>query len=609
MPEETPKSCTYPDCRQPVHTPHDQEHCIFHAPKEKKGEADGKFEELILRKIRGGDYNFKGYVFHIAVNFRGQSFGDNTSFEGARFEGKQRKRDDDGRMYDLCVDFRKATFHGRVSFKGAKFSGGSVLFRNSNFAPGRPDFTGAVFSSPETDFRSAQFQDGACFRETRFASRVTLLEDVIFGGSDVVFTKATFCGRVSFYRTEFSSRVNFARSVFRGELVRFARTRFAGDRTDFSRAIFARGNVTFVQTDFSTYVTFMGNEIRANARLGFIDVVFGNQAVFQFSSPTLAPTSSATACIVFRRVRFNPFAALFEGFHFTYGESREEVLHVPAVIFRYCQLQDAYFAGNYMSVFSFYKSSFDAARFISTRWKKISDRVLGKRYWRKNIIFEEELFSYLQENVASEVERVRLSRVYEIGDLTDYEEVGSLYRRMKTALDRTKDYQEAGWFYFNEFEMKRLALQEQLKKRRWVRRLFSRLSLYNLYKALAGYGEKPLWSFFWLWILTALFAGLHLLSGLHAPVGKYINYDISFSLQGAKNHISPGFLCELLKHYGQSLLFTLYRIIPVSYLPYQRSEFYPLGFDGMVVSFLNTAVLLLMVVFIGIGLKRHFRRF
>ena len=174
-----------------------------------------------------------------------------------------------------------------------------------------------------------------------------------------------------------------------------------------------------------------------------------------------------------------------------------------------------------------------------------------------------------------------------------HREIAGIYRRMKTALDRTKDYQESGWFYFNEFETKRRGLK-----------IGPRKTLYYLYKVFSGYGEKPLWSFIWFVVFAIVFSFIHLLSGLNTSMGN-INYDISFKWEAIKNVYSGVFWMDWLN----SLVFTFYRLIPVSYMPSSESAITPVGLDGMIWALLNTLVLILMITFVGIGLKRQFRRF
>lgn len=216
------------------------------------------------------------------------------------------------------------------------------------------------------------------------------------------------------------------------------------------------------------------------------------------------------------------------------------------------------------------------------QWLTVNDRILFIPFKRKYIIPEENTLDNPGPNPESFV---------------SYEDVASLYRRMKTALDRTKDYQQASWFYFNEFEMKRKALEQEIesdpsKIRQILKKLFSKYIFYFSYKVFAGFGEKPLWSFYWLLLGILGFSGLNSLVGLQKgialPDGKIVFRD-------------AGFL--------DSLIFTLYRIIPANYLPFKQAYNIPNGFWGLFVPFLNTFVLIIFIAFIAIGLKRHFRRF
>ncbi len=207
-----------------------------------------------------------------------------------------------------------------------------------------------------------------------------------------------------------------------------------------------------------------------------------------------------------------------------------------------------------------------------------------------------------------------------------YSDLALIYCKLKAATDSIKDFQQAGWFYFNEYEMKRQALiDEHLGKLNdnvlvsettfdlilyYLKCLFSKRPIYYLYKVFAGYCEKPLWSFIWFCIFTVIFTGLNFLSGLSVrnfeqKININVNFDISLTLDGIKVLATAGFW----NHLSNSFMFTLYRIIQVNYLPFVRSNLEPLGLDGLLLSFLNSIVLILMVVFISIGLKRHFRRF
>ena len=323
--------------------------------------------------------------------------------------------------------------------------------------------------------------------------------------------------------------------------------------------------------------------------MSFENISFLKDSYFYFRSLNINSINNWEIFINFTGVKFLPFRTYFENIASKEGHYKQVKSDVNiCVLFRYCQLEDVYFTGNDMSFFSFYKSNFDQARFVSCDWREEKDSVLKLPYKRRNILFEDFLFS----NIPQNREEINFREKYAIEDLT-HREIGSLYRIMKTALDRTKDYQESGWFYFNEFETKRKELKSGHKK-----------LVYYLYKIFSGYAEKPLWSFIWFLISVVAFSFIHMLSGLNTSKGQ-INYDISFKWVAIKNIFSGEFWGD----WFNSLIFTFYRLIPVNYMPSTESSITPIGLHGLILSLLNTLILISMITFIGIGLKRQFRRF
>ena len=180
----------------------------------------------------------------------------------------------------------------------------------------------------------------------------------------------------------------------------------------------------------------------------------------------------------------------------------------------------------------------------------------------------------------------KFKREYQIQDLNTYNEIATLYRRFKTALDKTKDYTDAGLFYYNELEMKRKYFREKKNYGRW--------GLYSLYKFFMGYGAKPLLSFIWLILSAFIFSGINLINGIKDCTGRIISYEWALSL--------PNWTDWLI-----SFQYTISRFLPKTYLPHNWAEIETTG-SGLI-PFFNSVVLILFLVFTGIGLKRHFRRF
>jgi hypothetical protein len=249
-----------------------------------------------------------------------------------------------------------------------------------------------------------------------------------------------------------------------------------------------------------------------------------------------------------------------------------------------------------MSMISFYRSAFfEEALFGGATWKNEGNR--------HNLCCED--------IVLSDFSGTRCELQSE-GFPSERREIADIYIRLKAAADRSRDYHLASWFYFNEFEMKRRSFLEQTKTtdeeqrangRGAVRTKRQRLSwlLYSVYKVTAGYGEKPQWSASWLALLAFGWAFVHLFNGFQNGDDQ-LNYDWGGTW--------PGF-CQATEHFGLALAYALYRIVPANYLPVERAQLglSGTGFLDLALPFLNTVTLVILIVFIGIGLKRHFRRF
>jgi hypothetical protein len=126
---------------------------------------------------------------------------------------------------------------------------------------------------------------------------------------------------------------------------------------------------------------------------------------------------------------------------------------------------------------------------------------------------------------------------------------------------------------------------------------------------MAGYGERPLWSFGWFIVFTMVFAALHMWHGFAISKSNVINYTVDFSSVGWGNLVSPSFWCDLLGDLPSAVILALYRIIPTGYMPKDYLAFQPnVDAAGLLLIVLNSAVLLLFLTFIFIGLQRQFKR-
>ena len=538
--------CKYEGCNHPVNRPYDDNYCLFHAPKEFKGISVKRFNELIFEKIEKEDFNFEGYVFPGDIHFKKDAqFRGKSIFNSALFLGD--------------TNFTEVLFQKSAFFRKALFAG-DVHFRKSTFS-GITDFFLTHFSG-EADFISVQFLGGTSFISSQFE-----------GGSD--FFSAKFTRDVDFYSTQFFNNVNFKGVKF-------------------------WGNINFSSTKFFKEVYFVENEIKH--LMEFNNISFTNDSLFYFQNPKFIIEPGKILLILFQKVQFIPFRTFFE--NFSVPQSRVNKDFSPAVLFRYCQLKDIYFSNNLMSYFSFYNSSFDEARFISNEWRYGMDRLLFFPVRRRNILFEERLYSFLEKNGNGAKEK--FLKLFQIQSL-NLKEIEGLYRRIKIAHDRLKNYQESGKFYYNECETKRLSFRLNFRRfplRKKLRYLFKQ-QVFNWYKLLSGYGEKPAWTFVWFFLFTLFFSFTHLLSGIRVGEQQIINYDFPRSFEKLSQLFSVHFWSDFL----HSLMFTLYRIFPVDYLPAAAKAMTPVGADGLFWAFSNTFVSILLFVLFVCGLRRQFKRF
>ncbi len=532
------------------------------------------------------------------------------------------------------VEFVKCRFDQRGNFKNTKIIKGR--FRNSKIYIA--DFTNAeflgIFEFEYNDyiydaiFLFAKFKDDVYFVEDHF--EYSNFSEILFSGNvnfmrcifveNSFFEKNKFEKSVAFRNLDFKKSINFFESVFKeivmidhcdfsavdfnacqfNDHVSFINVKFRGiavltstnyySRADFVNVNFMDdfhfhgagiyGDVVFKDVIFNKKVYFIENCI--NASLTIKNLKIAPEVSFHFLRPSFLENKEKNPNILFENIHFNPFNTNFESFP---SPDKNKISY--AVFFRDCKLKDVYFTKNNMSYFSFYKSNFDQARFISSNWRTEKDSIFSViPYKRKNILFEDFLFINIPANLK---EKSSYFKKFHIEDI-NLNEIAGLYRRMKTAYDLSKDYKEAGWFYFNEFEIKRKE---------------SKFSLfYYLYKIISGYGEKPAWSLIWFLFFLISFSIIHLLSGINTAKG-IINYDISLKFESIKNIFSLDFWGD----WFNSLVFTFYRLIPVNFMPAPKYTLTPIGLDGQLWSILNTLILILMITFMGIGLKRQFRRF
>jgi hypothetical protein len=388
---------------------------------------------------------------------------------------------------------------------------------------------------------------------------------------DVFFAETIFYETATFYRCTFSEKVRFIKCSFKGS-VNFQEAAFNG-QCAFLKCNF-EDSVNFRWTTFNRGFLFHENQIHKTVDLSRSIYSSDGQVIFQdvmFMAHENKANGHDYPQMIFNGTKFNELITRFENIKID-----DKIKSLPSILFRFCQLKDVYFINCDMSIISFYTSIFDNSIILGPHWRNDeTDKLLFWSYNRKNRIAEDWMWQELEKPNSN---KDLLKLIWDLKLFSGYNDLALLYRRFKTSLDRTKDYQEASWAYFNEFEMKRRGLLDEKG-----RILNLRAYLYYLYKVFAGYGEKPLWSMMWLAFSIASFSVINLLLGI-----KMDGAELSWL---------------------DSLLFTIYRIFPTNYFPNASLYSIPKCFFTGFMVFLNTAITLTFLTFTLVGLKRHFRRF
>lgn len=540
----------------------------------------GRLSKLTINnsKILGGVYlesNIQVGEVNISYSIiSGGLFGNNLSY-GGTFICQECSFDQLFQVAESTftkdISIYKCTFNSDVHFSGVTFLK-DALFNNSIF-------------NKLTDFEKSIFNEDAQFYDTRFNYNCTFDEATFH--KDVIWIKSKF-SEAYFRETKFNSTCDFSESVFNGNTY-FIKTKFK-NRVRFVDAHFLidkRNNflpiIVFENIVFEYIVEF--KNLKVSGLITFQNIYFLEKSIFYFQDIEFIRIGR----IVFYDTSFLPFYAFFKDIR----NSNSNRIFPSVLAFRNCNLKDIYFTNNDMSIFSFYKSVYDNSIFASNIWENTLEKIIFINYKRRNLIFEDKLLD-LAENKKKRSQKVL--KEYELTEIDGYSDVASLYRRFKVAYDNTKDYEQAGWFYFNEFEMKRKNAKEKSK---------SKFILYSIYKLFAGYGEKPLWSFYWFLFSSFIFTVINIFNGVKFNDKELFNYDWSFNKEGVLNLISFSWFGDLMT----STAFTISRIIPFGYLPIPKEQFIASTPAEYILSIANMIILLFFLTFIAVGLKRIFRRF
>lgn len=461
-------------------------------------------------KFLKGAYFDKAIFKSSIVDFSNAEFRNNeTIFSDSKYEGFNHVNFNNSIFASRYIELNQMTFDGKdVTFYNTQFESDKIHFENNNYNTSILSFQNSTIKGKQFFFKENKIETMVfSFANTKFLGEnivfahivinkakktygnLTTFDDSMFANGNASFANIHFnCGAASFKNVLFESNVMFIENEFK-------------DGATFDSAVFGRKNknkeqnsVNDEKISVSVEISILYNRLYRemdftniylsdNLRLAFANLEFYDESAFYFTKPRLLNNDEKKKDIVvsFERINFKPYKSVFENI----GNEFEEILRTFSIVFliRYCDLQKVFFTNCQMSLFSFYKSIFHEAIIVSSRWShERSSYFKVIKYDRNNILFEDAYYAYNEKNK----DKILAKEKYQFEDFDSRLDIANMYRDLKVALDNTKDYQQAGYFYFNEFEMLRLHYRKEkgLKAK-------SKYFLYTTYKYLAGYGESP----------------------------------------------------------------------------------------------------------------------
>lgn len=183
-----------------------------------------------------------------------------------------------------------------------------------------------------------------------------------------------------------------------------------------------------------------------------------------------------------------------------------------------------------------------------------------------------------------------------------FESVMRQQREMKVLLEQAGSPVEAGEFYFGEMELRRhYGPSGSLRSpvRRW-------LSGLNMYRVIAGYGERPWRSAVSLFLLYTICAHSYLMLGLYvgkfsAEHGRYtyrwVNYDYAWRLPDVRG---------LTADYPSALEFAARKMLP--FIERGNAAVKPGGLIARALSLVQQALGFALTALLFVGVRRRYRR-
>lgn len=340
--------------------------------------------------------------------------------------------------------FNCCRFHGSANFRGARFKG-RMVFRDSIFEK-TADFYGTRFGkesdfthvkSPASDFRSAEFKAAAHFDDTQLG--IAKFSSAVFVEA-VFFSSARFDQAAHFFSVLFKKYASFLNATFSEAF--FEETAFEG-HANFFGTVFEK-DASFAASCFNY--------------ADFERATFRGKAIFMFTEFQKAK---------FVGVEFSK--ADFKGASFSESVQFISIFHVdknlglkiddPLLLFQSVKLkipEDANF------------DDFDVSN-TSFCFTDITKATIGEKVrWKAN-------------------KRLLDERLADLGEIP-YENVATVYHRIRQNLESRLRHVEAGRFFVAEMDIRRKNVKIENRWLKWLRtNIFSALAWYRYF---SNYGES-----------------------------------------------------------------------------------------------------------------------
>ena len=330
--------------------------------------------------------------------------------------------DDDPKViFKKKVHFHYATFLGKVNFSCATFS------REANFSYAR--FSGKAY------FNRARFSGKAYFNRARFSGKVD-------------FNRATFSDRADFWHAKFSGKAYFWEATFLGKV-------------DFNRATFSKEvdchAATFSDISDFGYVVF-------SQKVDFTNTIFLNEV--QFRRATFSQNHHTYFCNLNLKPKDDPDKRNEKETYTVPSLQFRDIIFPKLVLFSNCNLSQTTFESCTIAGIKFRSCEFAKTGFGIFKRNAFENRTRQKSFW-ENICFALRLegrllkkdFSKNEDKIKKEVKELEKNneKLHSIELETEEKRKDreDICCQMKTALESSKEWKQAGDFYIGELEARR----------------------------------------------------------------------------------------------------------------------------------------------------------